>query len=136
MKLQSLSFTISSNITHSFEKLILMIFNGKYLLHIYKHIHAFYFRDDRNTLNYNLEFPNCYHQVKYLNQDTFLRNKLYQTLSMTSFAKLCAAMLLRFQWQIEKFFAVFCLGPWLSLTSPHSKSKLHLNIDHQKLRQC
>ena len=49
------------------------------------------------------------------------------TLKRTSFAKLCAAMLLRLQWHIENFFAIFCLSPGLSSTSPHSKSKLHLN---------
>ena len=39
---------------------------------------SFYLKDDENTLNYILKFPKFYHQVKYLNQNTFPTNKLYQ----------------------------------------------------------
>ena len=46
---------------------------------IYKQLHALYLTDDLKALNYILEFPNCYHQVKYLNQDTYPINKLNQT---------------------------------------------------------
>ena len=45
----------------------------------YKHLRVFYLTDDPNALNYILEFPNCYHYVRYLSQDMFPINKLYQT---------------------------------------------------------
>ena len=30
-----------------------------------------------------VEFPDCYHQLKYLNQDTFMISKLYQTYELS-----------------------------------------------------
>ena len=101
----------------------------------YKHLRVFHLKDDQNALNYMMEFPNCYHYLckllksRYVSDKQIISNLWIElnTLRRTSFTKLCAAILLRFQWQIESFFAVFWLGPWMSLTSPHSKSKLHVN---------
>ena len=43
----------------------------------------FLFADDRTAFNYILEYPNGYHQVKYMNQDMFPVNKLYQTYELS-----------------------------------------------------
>ena len=90
----------------------------------------FYLTDDQNAINYILEFPNCYHQVKCLNQDKFPINKLHQTyeLRRPSFFKKDQLRKVMCSYAIKVtaanriFFAVFCLGPGVSFTLPHSNS--------------
>ena len=90
----------------------------------------FYLTDDQNAINYILEFPNCYHQVKCLNQDKCPINKLHQTyeLRRPSFFKKDQLRKVMCSYAIKVtaanriFFAVFCLGPGVSFTLPHSNS--------------
>ena len=103
MNLQSLSPTTSSNLTHSLNNWHRWFLKADNSCSIYKHLHVFYLTDDRNALNYNLEFPNCYHQAKYLNQDTFLISKLCQIYELSlgfkqdQLRKIMCSQVIRFQ---------------------------------------
>ena len=43
----------------------------------------FLFTDDRTAFNHILEYPNGYHQVKYIDQDMFPVKKLYHTYELS-----------------------------------------------------
>lgn len=79
-----------------------------------------------------LEFLNCYLHVKNLNQDMLPIDKLYQTYESSYTLKknqLCKVMCYTIKALVANrhFFAVFWFGSGLGLTSPRSKSKLHVN---------
>ena len=134
MKFQIFLPAICWNLSHSFKLPILMIFKEKYILRYMQHLYRLFFVFFTEGTKLYGGISRLLSSVKifesrYVYDKQIISNlwiELY-TLRRTSFAKLCAAMLLRFQWWIDNFFTTFCVGPRLSSTLPHSKSKLHLN---------
>ena len=101
MMLRSLSPAISSNLAHSSKWLKSMILKGKWLLQYYEHLHVF-FMTDQNALNpgtSRLLPAGKIFQSRYVSDKQIISNlwiELY-ALGKNSLAKLCPAMLVRFQ---------------------------------------